>query len=89
MLGGETPIVFTAAINPVRVSSVDKHDVLHFDNVITDIGAGYNNQTGIFVVPESGVYMFLVLVAGRLSADHGARRHHAQHARSGPRVRRW
>ena len=58
VLGGETPIAFTAAINPVRVSSVDKHEVLQFDNVITDIGAGYNNQTGIFVVPESGVYMF-------------------------------
>lgn len=34
------------------------HHVLKFDVVRTNIGNGYHPSTGIFSVPETGVYVF-------------------------------
>lgn len=34
------------------------HHVLKFDVVRTNIGNGYHSSTGIFSVPETGVYVF-------------------------------
>lgn len=33
------------------------HDVIKFDSVRTNIGGGYSASTGIFTVPQSGLYM--------------------------------
>ncbi|XP_052797090.1 complement C1q-like protein 4 isoform X2 [Mya arenaria] len=54
----EGPIAFTAGIAPNVLTHVDKNDIIRFETVITDFGGGYNNQTGIFVVPTTGLYMF-------------------------------
>ncbi|XP_062610248.1 complement C1q-like protein 4 [Saccostrea cucullata] len=35
------------------------HHVLIFDHVRTNIGNGYHSSTGVFIVPETGVYVFI------------------------------
>lgn len=53
----EEPIAFTAGVNPVTVNHLHNGDIIKFETTITDVGAGYNNQTGIFVVPITGIYL--------------------------------
>lgn len=42
---------------PADVAS--PHHVLIFDVVRTDIGNGYHPSTGVFIVPDTGVYVFI------------------------------
>jgi hypothetical protein len=57
-MNDEGPVAFTAAIKPLLVDHVKHMDTIKFETVITDIGGGYNNQTGVFVAPQTGIYMF-------------------------------
>ncbi|KAL4237301.1 Complement C1q tumor necrosis factor-related protein 3 [Mactra antiquata] len=54
----EGVIAFTAAISPKVVDHVKDNDIIKFDTTITDVGGGYNNITGVFVAPLSGIYSF-------------------------------
>ena len=40
------------------------HHTLIFDHIETNIGNGYNGNTGIFIAPLNGVYMFFYTTFG-------------------------
>ena len=42
----------------IPASEATGHRVLVFDMVKTNIGNGYHPSTGVFMVPESGIYVF-------------------------------
>ncbi|XP_053392936.1 uncharacterized protein LOC123545710 [Mercenaria mercenaria] len=58
VLNNEGPVAFTAAILPLVIDHLKTNDIVKFETVITDIGGGYNNQSGVFVAPVTGIYMF-------------------------------
>ena len=58
LLLDEGPVAFTAAIEKRTVSHVQINDIIVFPKVITSIGGGYSNLTGVFVAPVTGIYMF-------------------------------
>lgn len=43
----------------LAANEVTPHHVLIFDVVRTNIGNGYHPSTGVFIVPETGVYVFI------------------------------
>ncbi|XP_061193432.1 uncharacterized protein LOC133201660 [Saccostrea echinata] len=50
--------------------SPNTHQVLVFDDVKTNIGNAYHPSTGLFIVPESGVYVFTWTFRMGGSRDH-------------------
>eukprot|EP00105_Crassostrea_gigas_P014557 XP_011431249.1 PREDICTED: heavy metal-binding protein HIP [Crassostrea gigas] len=46
------------------------HHVLIFDVVRTNVGNGYHSPTGVFIVPETGVYVFIWSFMNGNSAYH-------------------
>ncbi|XP_045187958.2 complement C1q-like protein 3 isoform X2 [Mercenaria mercenaria] len=76
----EGPVAFTAAITPYVVDHLKSQEIVKFETIITSIGGGYNNQSGVFVVPVSGIYMIScslldddrtgLMVHGEIVQDH-------------------
>ncbi|XP_045159320.2 complement C1q-like protein 4 [Mercenaria mercenaria] len=48
--------------------SMNKHQTLIFEDVVTNIGSTYDRTCGKFVAPKSGTYVFFSTVLGRNNA---------------------
>ncbi|KAL4233711.1 Complement component C1q domain [Mactra antiquata] len=62
-LNAEAPIAFYAVIN--GQPCIHDHEVVVFNQEITDEGNGYNPNDGIYIVPTSGLYVFTWTTASR------------------------
>ena len=60
-VGGETQIAFTAYLDH-DLNNLGTDQVLPFNKVLLNDGQGYNNYTGTFVAPVSGVYSFTYFI---------------------------
>ena len=56
-------VAFHATLK-TSVQHVGVQQMVHFDNVITNIGNAYNPHFGAFVAPVSGVYVFHTTITG-------------------------
>lgn len=74
VMNNEGPIAFTVGISPWSVNHLKHHDTITFETTITDIGGGYNNQSGVFVAPVSGIYLFSCSLMDDLE-EHGLMLH--------------
>ncbi|XP_060558290.1 complement C1q-like protein 2 [Ruditapes philippinarum] len=54
---GQAKIAFTATVSS-HLKSLAHHNVIVFDRTGSNFGNGYDNVTGYFIAPESGVYVF-------------------------------
>lgn len=43
---------------PERRSSLSDGEIIQFDNVLTNVGQGFDKYTGVFTVPVNGTYSF-------------------------------
>lgn len=68
----EIPVAFYAYISHDFTHVGDNH-VFVYDTVVTNSGHAYNNYSGVFTAPSSGLYAFAysIAVAGHhISGDH-------------------
>ncbi|XP_061176983.1 complement C1q-like protein 2 [Saccostrea echinata] len=63
------PIAFYAYMSKNTPIITIQHP-LSFDVVKTNLGNGYHSTTGVFMVPESGVYVFTWTIRVRYSSYH-------------------
>jgi hypothetical protein len=50
------PVAFYARLRTTKTFS--KSSIIVFDEVVTNVGKGYNSATGKFMAPTKGVYLF-------------------------------
>ena len=53
-----THVAFFARLTPRNTPNLQPGQNIIFDNVLTNIGNGYNSINGIFMAPIAGVYVF-------------------------------
>lgn len=51
------PVAFYVHLT-TSLPSPGANQIIKFDHVMVNIGNGYHNNTGVFIVPTSGVYVF-------------------------------
>ncbi|XP_007253235.3 caprin-2 [Astyanax mexicanus] len=57
---GRTNVVFSASLRSFgNVGPFKTETTLKYSNVFTNVGKGYDSNTGTFTVPVSGVYLFM------------------------------
>lgn len=80
----EGPVAFTAAIKPRAVDHVHVNSPMIFETVLTNFANGYDNTTGTFTVPLTGIYLFSCSVLDHMSNDgHGSTMLHAEMVKNG------
>lgn len=82
-------MAFTAAIKSYTLDHVKANATIVFEKTITSSGSGYNNLTGVFVAPMSGLYSFSCSLLDHTgehnvpSDDHGQANLHAEIVQNG------
>lgn len=56
---------YTGLSKSIENKPVNKNCQLIFESVMLNLGNGYDNTTGIFTVPVSGVYIFVVVISAQ------------------------
>ena len=56
-----TRIAFSAYLTDI-LSGLGVNHIILFDGITINEGSGYNQYTGVFTVPESGVYLFSTFI---------------------------
>ncbi|XP_053397480.1 complement C1q tumor necrosis factor-related protein 3-like [Mercenaria mercenaria] len=72
----EEPVAFFATLRKHMVNT-GVHQVIPFENVITNVGNGYNPHAGDFRAPATGIYIFsvsLMTYHDSTSGDYAIRR---------------
>lgn len=65
-------MAFTATVSDHLIEHAGDHQIIVFDNVITNIGNTYNGHLGSFIAPVNGIYVFSVtLVTSSNAGFHG------------------
>ncbi|WAR16695.1 HIP-like protein [Mya arenaria] len=57
----EIPVAFSAFLS-IDLLNVSANQAIIFDNVLTNEGNGYHSHHGLFVAPQSGLYVFTVTI---------------------------
>jgi hypothetical protein len=58
------PVAFSSYVTNYQ-SNVAEHKTIRFDSAVLNDGNAYNNHTGIFTCPVSGVYLVSFFIADR------------------------
>ena len=61
-------VAFTDTVTQWMTSQTGK--TLMFPHIITNVGGGYNGNTGVFTAPRDGVYVFFCKITGRDNSDN-------------------
>ncbi|KAL4237436.1 hypothetical protein ACF0H5_002153 [Mactra antiquata] len=62
-------IGFTAEASAMNLHYLDENQTIKFDRVVSNIGNAYHPHTGIFGVPNSGVFVFSVTATSSLNKE--------------------
>ena len=54
----DATVAFTAVISRTDLRNLGAGHSIVFDKIITNVGDGYHNTTGVFTAPASGIYVF-------------------------------
>ena len=75
----DTEVAFFATLNRTQVHIGQLQSIV-FDQVETNIGNGYDQYTGVFSAPESGVYVFstTIVTLGANSTHYGVFKNRVQ-----------
>lgn len=76
-------MAFTATVSDHHIEHAGDHQIIVFDNVITNIGNAYNGHLGSFIAPVHGIYVFSVTLVTSSNAGF-----HANIVRNGELVTR-
>ncbi|CAH8840231.1 unnamed protein product [Trichobilharzia szidati] len=70
----EYQIAFYAGLSKsIESKPTNKNCQLVFESVMLNLGNGYDNTTGVFTVPVSGVYIFVVVLSAQSYEKAGVR----------------
>ena len=72
VLDSEGPVAFSAVIDPTVIDHTKANSPIKFETILTEYGGGYNNDTGIFVAPNTGLYLLSCSLLDHMSqGGHG------------------
>lgn len=69
---GETIVAFSAIMTQRHEDNIGVHQNIIFEDVETNMGAGYNSHTGIFTAPVSGLYLISAAIVSRHNREYSA-----------------
>lgn len=72
VLDSEGPVAFSAVVAPTVIEHTKPNTAIKFETILAEYGGGYNNDTGIFVAPRTGLYFLSCSMLDHMSSgNHG------------------
>lgn len=63
----QVPVAFFATLGVKSIDNVNVNQNIPFDDIVTNIGNGYNN--GIFTAPVDGIYLITTSILSRQNME--------------------